>query len=102
MLTNMRNNITIQTLSTTPSGGGTFTEAWTTTSTIWANVHISSALDERFGKAQQVNTYTIRIRKQPISNAQRLIYKNKVLRIESVVDESQRNTMMTIKASEDV
>jgi SPP1 family predicted phage head-tail adaptor len=101
MLTNLRSNISLQSLSTTASGGGTFIESWTTTSTIWANVHVSSDLDERYDKAQQVNKYTIRVRKQPINNTQRIVYKNKVLRIESVIDESQRGSMMTIKASED-
>jgi SPP1 family predicted phage head-tail adaptor len=98
MLTCLRNTITIQSLTTTPSGGGTFSETWTTTSTAWARVQGVAVEETRFDKIQQVEQYTIRMRKQPLSNAQRIVYLGKVLEIESVLDESQLSRMMTVKA----
>jgi SPP1 family predicted phage head-tail adaptor len=98
MLTCLRNTITIQSLTVTPSGGGTFSEAWTTTSTAWARVEGVAAEETRFDKIQQVEKYTIRMRKQPLSNTQRILYLGKVLDIESVLDETQLSRMMTVKA----
>ena len=98
MLTILRNRITIQSLTVTPSGGGTYDEAWTTVSTVWANVQGKAKEETTFDKVQQIDEYTIRMRKRSISNENRLIYKGQVLEIESVLDETQQSRMMTIKA----
>ena len=102
MLTILRNRITIQSLTTTASGGGTFIETWSTVSTVWANVQGKAVEQTRFDKIQQIDEYTIRMRKRSISNENRLIYKGEVLQIESVLDETQQSKMMTIKARAEI
>ena len=102
MLTILRNRVTIQSLTTTASGGGTFEETWTTDSTVWANVQGQAKEETRFDKIQQIDEYTIRMRKRDITNANRLIYKGEVLEIESVLDETQQSRMMTIKARAEI
>ena len=102
MLTILRNRITIQSLTTTASGGGTFAETWTTVATVWANVQGKAVEETRFDKIQQIDEYTIRMRKRDITNANRLIYKGQELEIKSVLDETQQSKMMTIKASAEI
>jgi SPP1 family predicted phage head-tail adaptor len=102
MLTILRNRITIQSLTTTASGGGTFIETWSTVSTVWANVQGIAKEETRFDKIQQIDQYTIRMRKRDISNQNRLIYKGQTLEIESVLDETQQSKMMTIKARAEI
>lgn len=102
MLTILRNRVTIQSLTTTASGGGTFIETWTTDSTVWANVQGKAVEETRFDKIQQIDEYTIRMRKRAITNANRLIYKGQELEIESVLDETQQSKMMTIKARAEI
>lgn len=102
MLTILRNRVTIQSLTNTASGGGTFVETWTTDSTVWANVQGKAKEETRFDKIQQIDEYTIRMRKRAITNANRLIYKGEVLDIESILDETQQSKMMTIKARAEI
>jgi len=102
MLTILRNRVTIQSMTVTPSGGGTFDETWTTVSTVWANVQGIAKEETRFDKIQQIDQYTIRMRKRDISNQNRLIYKGQTLEIESVLDETQQSKMMTIKARAEI
>jgi SPP1 family predicted phage head-tail adaptor len=102
MLTILRNRVTIQSLTTTASGGGTFIETWSTVSTVWANVQGMAKEETRFDKIQQIDQYTIRMRKRDISNQNRLIYKGQTLEIESVLDETQQSKMMTIKARAEI
>jgi SPP1 family predicted phage head-tail adaptor len=102
MLTILRNRITIQGMTVTPSGGGTFDETWTTVSTVWANVQGKAVEETRFDKIQQIDEYTIKMRKRAITNANRLIYKGQILEIESVLDETQQSRMMTIKARAEI
>jgi SPP1 family predicted phage head-tail adaptor len=102
MLTILRNRITIQGMTVTPSGGGTFDETWTTVSTVWANVQGKAVEETRFDKIQQIDEYTVKMRKRTITNANRLIYKGQILEIESVLDETQQSRMMTIKARAEI
>lgn len=102
MLTILRNRVTIQSLTTTASGGGTFEETWSTVATVWANVQGQAKEETRFDKIQQIDEYTIRMRKRDITNANRLIYKGQELEIKSVLDETQQSKMMTIKASAEI
>jgi SPP1 family predicted phage head-tail adaptor len=102
MLTILRNRVTIQSMTVTPSGGGTFDETWTTVSTVWANVQGTAKEETRFDKIQQIDEYTIRMRKQNVRNENRLIYKGQILEIKSVLDETQQGRMMTIKASAEI
>jgi len=102
MLTILRNRITIQSLTTTASGGGTFIETWSTVATVWANVQGKAKEETRFDKIQQMDEYTIRMRKRDITNANRLVYKDEVLEIESVLDETQQSKMITIKARAEI
>jgi SPP1 family predicted phage head-tail adaptor len=102
MLTILRNRVTIQSLTTTASGGGTFIETWSTVSTVWANVQGMAKEETRFDKIQQIDQYTIRMRKRTLTNENRLIYKGEVLEIESVLDETQQSKMMTIKARAEI
>ncbi len=89
-------------MTVTPSGGGTFDETWTTVSTVWANVQGKAVEETRFDKIQQIDEYTIKMRKRAITNANRLIYKGQILEIESVLDETQQSRMMTIKARAEI
>lgn len=102
MLTILRNRVTIQSMTVTPSGGGTFDETWSTVSTVWANVQGSANEETKFDKIQQMNEYTIRMRKRNITNENRLIYKGQVLEIKSVLDETEQGKMITIKASAEI
>jgi SPP1 family predicted phage head-tail adaptor len=102
MLTILRNRVTIQSLTVIPSGGGTYDETWTTVSTVWANVQGTAKEETTFDKIQQIDEYTIRMRKRNISNENRLIYKGKILEIKSVLDETQQSKMITIKASAEI
>jgi SPP1 family predicted phage head-tail adaptor len=89
-------------MTVTPSGGGTFDETWTTVSTVWANVQGKAVEETRFDKIQQIDEYTVKMRKRTITNANRLIYKGQILEIESVLDETQQSRMMTIKARAEI
>jgi SPP1 family predicted phage head-tail adaptor len=89
-------------MTVTPSGGGTFDETWSTVSTVWANVQGTANEETRFDKVQQMNEYTIRMRKRAITNENRLIYKGQVLEIKSVLDETEQGRMITIKASAEI
>jgi SPP1 family predicted phage head-tail adaptor len=102
MLTILRNRVTIQSATTTASGGGTSVETWSTVSTVWANVQGEAKEETRFDKIQQIDEYTIRMRKRAISNKNRLIYKGQILDIESVLDETQQSRMITIKARAEI
>jgi SPP1 family predicted phage head-tail adaptor len=89
-------------MTVTPSGGGTFDETWSTVSTVWANVQGTANEETRFDKVQQMNEYTIRMRKRAITNENRLVYKGQVLEIKSVLDETEQGRMITIKASAEI
>lgn len=102
MLTNLRNRVTIQSVTTTASGGGTSLETWSTVATVWANVQGKAKEETKFDKIQQIDEYTIRMRKRDLTNKERLIYKSQVLDIESVLDETQQSRMMTIKARAEI
>jgi SPP1 family predicted phage head-tail adaptor len=102
MLTILRNRVTIQSMTVTASGGGTFDETWSTVSTVWANVQGVAKEETRFDKIQQMNEYIIRMRKRNITNENRLIYKGQVLEIKSVLDETEQGRMITIKASAEI
>jgi SPP1 family predicted phage head-tail adaptor len=102
MLTILRNRVTIQSMTVTASGGGTFDETWSTVSTVWANVQGVAKEETRFDKIQQMNEYIIRMRKRNITNENRLVYKGQVLEIKSVLDETEQGRMITIKASAEI
>ena len=101
MSTTLRNRIVIQSLSTTASEGGTFIETWSTVSSIWATVNGNAKENLAYEKEQQMNYFTIRIRKQNVSNTNRILFNNKILVIESVLDDTSRNNYMLIKAREE-
>jgi SPP1 family predicted phage head-tail adaptor len=96
MLNGLRNRVVLQTLATTASGGGTQIETWSTTSTLWASVNSKGSENYNEEKQQQENKYIIRMRKQPLSNANRFIYKGQIIHIESVTDETERGKIMTV------
>ena len=101
MSTTLRNRIVIQSLSTTASEGGTYIESWSTISSVWATVNGNAKENLAYEKEQQMNYYTIRVRKQNISNNNRILFNNKILVIESVLDDTSRNNYMLIKAREE-
>jgi SPP1 family predicted phage head-tail adaptor len=101
MSTTLRNRIVIQSLSTTASEGGTFIETWSTVSSIWATVNGNAKENLAYEKEQQMNYFTIRIRKQNVSNTNRILFNNKILVIESILDDTSRNNYMLIKAREE-
>jgi SPP1 family predicted phage head-tail adaptor len=96
MLGGLRNRVTIQTLTTLPTGGGTFAETWTTSSTVWASVNSKASETYSQEKEQQDNKYSIKMRKRTLTNANRLIYNGQILHIESVTDETERGKMITV------
>ena len=101
MSTTLRNRIVIQSLSTTASEGGTFIETWSTVSSIWATVNGNAKENLAYEKEQQMNYFTSRIRKQNVSNTNRILFNNKILVIESILDDTSRNNYMLIKAREE-
>jgi SPP1 family predicted phage head-tail adaptor len=101
MSTTLRNRIAIQSLSATANEGGTFIENWSTVTSVWATVNGNAKENLAYEKEQQMNYYTIRIRKQNISNNNRILFNEKILVIESVLDDTSRNNYMLIKAREE-
>lgn len=97
MFTNLPHRITIQSLTATSAGGGTYTEAWTTVSTVWANVQTKGSESTAEGKIQQFNQYDIIVRDGNYTNQQRIIFNGQIIHIEQVTDPTNRNRMTVIK-----
>lgn len=102
MSTTLRNRVTLQSLTTSVDEGGTFTETWNTVSSLWATVSGNANENLAYEKEQQMNSFVIRVRKQTITNKNRILYKGKILVIESVLDDTGRDNFMIIKAREEL
>ena len=103
MLTRLSHRVTVQSLTTTSAGGGTFEETWTTVGERWANVQVQRANNEfSFDKIQQANYFRITMRTENFTNKNRFLFNELVLRIDTISDPTQDGRMMTIIAREEL
>jgi SPP1 family predicted phage head-tail adaptor len=103
MLTRLMHRITIQQLTTTPAGGGTFDETWTTVAERWANVQVQRAnIEFSYNKIQQANYFRITMRTESFTNKNRFLFNGLVLRIDSIEDPTQDGRMMVVIAREEL
>ena len=103
MLTRLSHRVTIQELSTTAAGGGTFDETWTSVGERWANVQVQRANNEfSYDKIQQANYFKITMRKENFTNKNRFVFMGLNLRIDSISDPTQDGRMMIVMAREEL
>jgi SPP1 family predicted phage head-tail adaptor len=94
--------------STVSIGGGCYTTSWTTSSVEWANCQVSNNISDKkesheLNKKQQFTRWNIIMRANTnITNANRLIYNNKILTVETVSDPTARGRMIQLECREEV
>lgn len=99
----LNKRVSLQTLANTTDGGGGFTQAWSTTATLWA--HVEELAGREGFEAQQIASHlthrvTIRYR-TGVTPQQRLLYGSRALKIESAVNPDQRNEMLELMCVEE-
>jgi SPP1 family predicted phage head-tail adaptor len=100
---NLPHRVTIQTETRVTFGGGAYTTTWNTESTVWANCQVLGVSnDETYNKKQQFTKWKIVMRYlATLTNAKRLVYKNRILRIEGVSDPSNRKLKTVVICEEE-
>lgn len=108
MLTRLSNRVTVQEETRVLFQAGTYTSSWSTVCITWANVQLKTGdagFIEKYdqSKKQQYNYYNVIIRyNESVTNKNRLLFKGKILVIESVADNASRNRLQTLKCREEV
>jgi SPP1 family predicted phage head-tail adaptor len=95
-----KHRVTIQEYTKVDDGGGGYTEDWVDVTTVWAKVTPLSG--NKLFQAQQINaeiSHEVEVRYRELSHKNRLMFNNRVLNIESVVDvdEAKRELKATCK-----
>lgn len=100
---NFRHRVTFQEAQKTPDGYKGSTDQWTFIAEVWASVEPVSA-GERFF-SQQIKaeiTHKIKIRyKSGITEAMRILHRERVFSIESIIDIEERQEFMEIRCIEE-
>lgn len=98
----LRHRITLQIYTEQSDGYGGVSKSWNDYKTIWANVEPLSGRE--FIQAQQTQTmYSHRIRTRFFSDfneSMRILYKNQVYEIESIINVDERNRELEIMCTE--
>ena len=101
---NLPHRVTIQAETRTHIGGGAYTTTWTTSSVEWANCSVMSVTnDEAYNKKQQFTKWKVVTRYlQSLTNKNRLLFNDRILRIEGVSNISNRKTRTVVICEEEV
>lgn len=97
----MRHRVTIQALQPVPDGGGGYTEDWINVDTVWAEVEALQG--STFVQAQKLNvqlTHRVKMRYHPITDANRLLHKGRILDIDYILNVDERNVELRINCAE--
>ena len=110
MLVHLPHRISImaESRSTVSIGGGCYTTSWTTSSTVWANCQVLNNTSDKKesykdNKKQQYTKWKVITRaSNSITNKNRIIFDNRILTVETVVDPTARDRMLEIVCREEV
>lgn len=104
MLTRLPHRVTVQGEIRTAFEGGAYTTSWTTSGTYWANVQIDRSFETYAQeKKQQYNSYIVTMRDDvSVTNRNRIIYDEKTLVIEDVMNPTGRGRMKKLKCREEL
>lgn len=97
----LRHRVVIQALQPVPDGGGGYTEDWVDTATVWANVEPLQG--STFVQAQKLKvqlTHRVTMRFRPLSDANRLKHKGRILDIDFILNVEERNEQLKINCAE--
>lgn len=94
----LRNRITIQQRTLTPDSYGQSVESWTDFATVWAEIRSISGRESLIAEAMQgITNYEVNIRyKAGVVQSMRIIYKNHILDVQSVINDMQANKKLTL------
>ena len=98
-----RHRITFQEAQKTPDGSKGFTVEWTFVAEVWASVEPVSGRERFF--SQQIKaevTHKVKIRyKSGITEAMRILHRERVFLIESIIDINERQEFIEIRCMEE-
>lgn len=104
MIGQMRQRVTIQSVTQTPNGSGGFFESWGTFTTVWASIEPVTAA-QKFGYMQLSHEVTHKIIVRffsGLTSAMRILYGTRIFAVQSYRDFEERNRFLEIMAKEGV
>lgn len=99
---NLDKEITIQSNTQTTDSQGGYTESWATLATDWADIQPASGFEKfQANQLQAKITHNIIIRyRSDVTAANRILYGSRTFAIKEVINMSEANTYLKIKAVE--
>jgi len=98
----LRERVTLQTLSRARDDYGGAEETWTTTATVWANVATLGGSEQEEGTDQVIAqlTHSITIRYRIMDPTMRVVWRDKYLNVLQVIDADNRRRFLELRCSE--
>ncbi|CAN5262594.1 phage head closure protein [soil metagenome] len=98
----LRHRLTIQTLSKVSDGQGGYAETWSDGQTVWASIEPLKGYERLQAMQMQTPvTHKIVIRyREGVTTASRFLLGERIFWVKEVINESERNRFLNIKAIE--
>jgi SPP1 family predicted phage head-tail adaptor len=100
----LRQRITIESLTRTADGQGGFTESWSTFAEVWANIKPANASERYFAQRVESNiTHKISIRwLESVQSEMRIQFEGRLFQIHGVRRDDEERWFMTLDCVENV